>query len=179
MAPMPDTDPPPLWTAARRELVRAEALRWAGTPHANRIAVPGQGVDCVRFVFELLTVAKVCDPFPISAYDGRLGALRNVNVMEGILVEYFNAHSVCAGPPEFGDVAVFTCGDRSNHVGLCLDGGEVWHVPGKGRVGPEAWANVTKKLQGLVRFDAPGFREGMDPGKLTWAEIKARKDATA
>lgn len=163
-----------IWTPERQEAARAECRRWAGTPHMNRISVPGQGIDCIRFVFEVVIAAGILERFDLPCYRESLGILRASNVMEALMREYGNSEPVdLSGRDavhEFGDVAIFQCGAQSNHAGIVVDGA-VWHVPGKGRVGPEAWVNVAPKLQRLMRFTAPGFRQ--DIRTLTWDKIKA------
>ena len=161
-----------IWTPEAQDAARAECRRWAGTPHKNRIAVPLQGIDCIRFVFEVVIAAGVLTRFDLPAYKESLGILRTSNVMETLMREYAFSEALSAsrdGVPDFGDVAIFQCGAQSNHAGIVIDGA-VWHVPGKGRVGPEAWVNVAPKLQSLMRFTATGFRQ--DPASLTWEKIR-------
>ncbi len=152
-----------VWTPERINFARMAAKRWAGTPHKNRIAVPGPagGVDCIRFVFEVVTAAGILKPFALPHYREALGLLRASNVMETLMREYAQCESVDVEGrqtvPEFGDVAIFQCGEQSNHTGIVIDG-DVWHVPGKGRVGPDAWVNIAPKLQRLMRFTDTGFK---------------------
>ncbi len=163
--------PPTIWTPESQAAAREACQLWTGTRHANRIAVPGQGVDCIRFVFEIVIAGGILPRFTLPAYDERLGVLREKNVMETIIREYAHAERVPAdAAPEFGDVAIFKCGDQCNHAGIVIDS-QVWHVPGRSRVGPEAWPTVAKKLQCLMRFTAPGFKQ--DPATLTWEKIRA------
>ncbi len=149
------------------DLARAECARWAGTPHRNRIAVVGQGVDCLRFVFEVLIAAGVLPRFTLPRYDERLGILREKNVMEALILTH--CHATVETEPAFGDVVIFKCGAQSNHAGIIIDG-ECWHVPGRSRVGTEEWANVRKVTQSLLRLTATGFRES--PEGLTWEKIR-------
>ncbi len=164
-----------LWTPERKALARDSCRLWGGTRHHNRIAVVGQGVDCVRFVFEVLADAEVSPRFTLPRYTESLGILRARNIMERLILDHWNA-GVVPAPPEFGDVAIFKCGMQSNHIGIVMDGGDVWHVPGGGHVGPEAWGNVSKRLQSLLRFTSPGWHT--DPGKLTWDHIRTRAETT-
>jgi hypothetical protein len=165
-----------IWTEERTAAARAACQKWAGTPHRNRVAVAGYtgGVDCLRFVFEVVIAAGILPRFSLPSYNERLGILRDRNVMEPIMMEYAHCEAVDVGSrfvaPEFGDVAIFSCGPQSNHTGIVIDG-EVWHVPGRGRVGPEAWINVAPKLQRLMRFTGTGFAQ--DIKSLTWEKIRA------
>lgn len=165
-----------LWTAERQDTARTEAASWAGTPHKNRVCVKGQGVDCLRFVFEVLIVAGVVDRFSLPAYKEALGILRQTNVMEPLILEHCHAGRVevtAAAVPQFGDVVIFSCGEQSNHTGIVLDNGQVWHVPGRGRCGPDEWVNIRKRLQSLIRFTAAGFTKS--PVGLTWEQIVKTK----
>lgn len=136
----------------------------------------GQGIDCINFVFVVLAAAGVVEPFKLPRYQENLGVLRERNIMERLVLDYFNAVAVPApraAMPGFGDVVVFKCGAQSNHIGIVIDG-EVWHVPGNGRVGPEAWPNVRRTAQSLLMFTAPGFHT--DPSTMTWELIRTRAE---
>lgn len=168
----PPTQSGSVWTPERQAKARKEASRWAGTKHQNRLALPGEGIDCVHFVFEVVIAAGICPRFPIAFYDERLGALRERNIIEDLLLSHLHAESHPPDePPAFGDLVVAKCGRQTNHVGIILDG-EMWHVPGRGRVGPAGWADWKPRTQSLVRITETGFIQ--DPAALTWAAIKAK-----
>lgn len=161
----------PLWTAARQELARRECARWAGTPHFNRLAVPGQGVDCIHFVKAILAAAGIIPDFRLPWYDERLGALRTSNILETLLVEHLHAEARPPDAGQFGDVVICKAGRQTNHVGILIDG-KMWHVPGRGRVGGDSWSQWRERTQSLVTITAEGYR--MTPAGLTWPEIHAR-----
>lgn len=161
---------PPPWTESEKQLARESCQKWAGTPHRNKIAVPGTGIDCIHFVFEVVSDAGILPRFKLPLYHGNLGVLRESNVMETLCREYSFAERVAAGEaPAFGDIAIFKCGEQSNHAGIVTDGGDVWHVPGKSAVGPADWKTVAKSLQCLMRFRARGLRQSIE--SLTWEKI--------
>lgn len=161
-----------VWTPERRRSARATCKKWAGIQHLNRRAVPGIGIDCVNFVLEVLFDAGVCERRPLPFYDERLGSLRDHNVIEDLFVEHF--HAAPAMLPIFGDIVVCKCGRQTNHVGIMIDG-MMWHVPGRGRVGPESWDAWSPRVQSLVRLEGTGYRN--DPSGLTWDGIKAKLPA--
>lgn len=165
-----------IWNDTRKAAARASCKKWGGTPHYNRLAVAGTGIDCVHLVSEILRDSGIIPAgFPMPFYDERLGSLRQRNVIEDIIAAYMHADSLPPDTaPEFGDIVVCQCGRQSNHVGIIIDG-EMWHVPGRGRVGPSAWVTWKKKTQALMRLTADGFK--VDPSGLTWEAIRTRLTA--
>ncbi len=160
-----------VWTQERKALARAAASSWAGVPHQNRIAVPRVGIDCINFVCEVIIAAGIMERRRLPFYDERLGALRLRNVMEDILLAHLHADALQpTESPQFGDLVVCKCGRQTNHIGIIIDGA-FWHVPGRGRVGPEAWAVWQPRAQSLVRLTGVGFRN--DPAALTWESIRS------
>lgn len=159
------------WTPERLALARIELEAWAGTPHRNRVAIKGQGVDCIRLVCQVLFAAGIVpEPPRFPYYDERLGVLRARNIIEDILVAHLHASSQDTSTPKPGDIIVCNCGRQTNHVGLYLDG-QMWHVPGKGMVGPEPWDTWAPRTQSLVRIHATGYK--VQPGTLTWERIRS------
>jgi hypothetical protein len=160
-----------VWTPERQQRARAEAQRWAGTKHVNRLAVHGAGIDCVNLVSEILIAAGLIERRRMPFYDERLGSLRSRNVIEDILTGHLHAESIpAAAGGQFGDIVVCQCGRQTNHVGILIDG-MMWHVPGRGRVGPEAWETWRPRTQNLVRIVGIGYKA--DPAALTWDKIRA------
>lgn len=166
-----------IWTQSRQDAARAAAAAWAGTPHRNRLELPQEGVDCIRFVLAVLRAAEVLPARRLPFYDERLGMFRSRNVMEDLFVRYFHATAHRPeDPPAFGDLVVCRCGRQTNHVGIMLDQ-QLWHVPSGGHVGPEPWEIWIPRVQSLVRIDGIGFRQ--DPERLTWREILKMSDSKA
>lgn len=159
-----------VWTPERQERARRECARWAGTPHFNRLAVPGQGVDCVEFVKAVLVAAGIMPAFRLPWYDERLGALRERNIIEDLLVRHLNAEARAPDAGEFGDIVVCRAGRQTNHVGILIDG-VMWHVPGRGRCGGDLWEQWRERAQSLVALHGVGYR--VDPSTLTWTAIRA------
>jgi hypothetical protein len=160
-----------LWTDERQDRARATCRKWGGTPHVNRLALVGEGIDCIHFVAEVLIDAGIIERKKLPFYDERLGSLRSHNIIEDLLLAHLHAERLPPDSPAFGDLVVTTVGRQTNHLGIYIDGA-MWHVPGKGRVGPEAWADWRPRVQGLVRITEPGYSS--DPALLTWDAIKAK-----
>lgn len=160
-----------IWTIEAKEKARTACREWQGTPHRNRVALKGEGVDCVKFVIEVLVAAGIMTRPALPRYDERLGLLRKHNVIEDILCHYLHAEAhEPADCPAWGDVVICTVGQQSNHVGIIVDG-MVWHCPGRGAVGPEGWEDWKPKTQSLVRIRETGYRA--EP-TLTWDQIRNR-----
>jgi cell wall-associated NlpC family hydrolase len=159
-----------LWTPERLELLAAELKAWEGTPHVNRVAVRGQGVDCVRLVCQVLVAAGIIESPTLPFYDERLGVLRARNIIEDVLLTHLHGTRHEPAEAQDGDIVVCRCGRQTNHVGIFYRG-DMWHAPGKGRVGPEPWATWEARTQSLVRLHAVGYK--VPPGTLTWDAIRA------
>lgn len=175
-----------LWTPERRASAQAAAERFRGTPHRNRLCLPGEGVDCINFVLAVLRAAEIIPGHRLPSYDERLGTFRKTNVMQAIFLRYLDAEALPAEAPQaFGDLVICRCGRQTNHVGIVLENDPptrespgraefgttvMWHVPARGFVGPEAWTLWSSRVQSLVRIRTAGLQA--DPGKLTWREIR-------
>lgn len=169
------------------------AKRYQGTPHRNRIAVAGEGVDCIRFVLAVLQEAGITPGHRLPFYDERLGAFRRRNVMEAVFLRFLDAEALPPDTPgEFGDLVICKCGRQSNHVGILLENDHptredprerkfsltaFWHVPARGFVGPDDWEQWRDRVQSLVRIRSVGLRG--DPGKLTWREVRSMSNSDA
>lgn len=160
----------PVWDYNRRVSARLACQAFAGTPHHSRMAIPGTGVDCVHFVMFVLQAAGLLPKMTLPSYDDRIGRLRERNIIEDLLTEHLHCERTAS--PDFGDILVCRCGRETNHVGIVIDG-EFWHVPGRGRCGPEALANWLPRTQCFLRITAPGLKA--DPALLTAAGILARQ----
>ena len=145
-------------TSTQQTAALAEARRWLGTPHRNRMAKPGVGVDCLGFVRAILVATGTLPPFEFPFYDPSWGLGRASNIMERVLklctnVEIFPANHA----PAFGDLIIFAVGRQSNHVGIFLDGA-IWHVRTNGVVGPtHPDDDLTGHIQSIATITAPGF----------------------
>lgn len=151
--------------------------RFLGTPHFNRLAIAGEGVDCVNLVMEILIGAGIVERTRLPFYDERLGALRRRNVIEDIVMTHLHVDRIDPQEdPAFGDVVICRCGRQTNHVGMIMAGDPVMmvHVPAEGFVSLEDWTVWRHRAQSLLRIRAPGYRA--DPSKLTWQAVRGMAD---
>lgn len=163
-------NPPTLWTAEAQAAAITEARKLYGTPHRNRMAKPGVGIDCLGFVRAILVAGKILPPFEFPFYDPAWGLGRASNIMERVLRICTTADILPPDTaPQFGDLIIFAVGRQSNHVGIFLDG-DIWHVQTNYSVGPiHREDDLAGKIQCLARITAPGFRSR--PEDLTAADL--------
>lgn len=149
-----------IWTPERQAAAMKEAREWHGTPHFDRMAMKGVGVDCVNFVCAILRAAGICEPFNMPGYSTTTGLGRSENIIERILLRCF--HGEVIGEREeivFGDIVIFTVGRQSNHVGIFLDG-MIWHSMAAHLVEPMPIEQRTfDVMQSVVRLTGTGLKE--------------------
>lgn len=151
-----------LWTQPRQAMALDSAHRWQGTPHRNRVAIPGVGVDCIHFVYEVLIDAGLLERKALGTYDVDDGLyVKSDRLTRGI---EFCLHTERITPTalEFGDILVFKNGNRSAHVGILL-GNDVWHAfYGHGVLNSDLkiWR---REIDVALRLTKTGFRG--DPAK--------------
>lgn len=160
-----------IWTTERQQVARATAGKWLGTPHKNRMAKPGVGIDCLGFLREVAVDTGVLPPFDLPFYNPSWGIGREFNVIERVLLDCCHSQRVKAHEEiEFGDVVVWTVGRQSNHVGIVLDGA-VWHVQARRHCQPDPINEaMMERLQAVVRLTGEGFLRR--PETLTVEDLK-------
>lgn len=153
------------WTAEAEAEAVAQCANFRGTPHQQRRAVPGRGVDCVQFVVAVLQAAGMLPTFRWPQYRQDIGFALNRNQLGDLMVQAFNAEilPVAGWEPRTGDVGIFRCGRTSNHCGIVV-AGRFWHVTTSTPVHDTAVKAISGTLQEVVRLTAPGLRS--DPEKL-------------
>ena len=125
-----------IWTPERAALARASCQMWEGTPHVDRIAKVGVGVDCIKLVHEILVGAGVIEWREFTGYDVRAGMHSYSDRLRRILCHVLHCDCLPGNtePLLFGDVLVFTTGRRSGHVGFYEHigapevAGYIWHA---------------------------------------------------
>lgn len=163
-----------IWTPERITLAQAELERWAGTPHRNRMAKPGVGIDCIHFVFKVANAAGIAPTFEMPYYNVRWGVGRAFNVLERVITKCFHVESIrdrCQWKP--GDMVIFQVGEHSNHIGLLWHqhGLGVWHAQtGKGVIFSPLNDEIKKTVQVCLRFTGLGMK--LDPATLHADEFK-------
>ena len=167
---LPSEAHPEVWTPERRELALNYAHTWRGTPHVDRIAIRGVGIDCVNFVCGALMTCGVCQAFTLPYYDPAWGIGRRNNVLERVAVQcLFSRIIQDTEPLEFGDIGIFRVGRQSNHVGIVLND-EMWHVSLGRMVEPEPITRrLQERLQSVIRVQAVGLSR--HPETLTQEEL--------
>jgi cell wall-associated NlpC family hydrolase len=161
-----------IWTEERRSKARDAAKQWEGTPHQNRMAKPGVGIDCLGLLRVVAVAAGILPEFEMPFYDPRWGYGREFNIIERVLEECCHARRLEAHEPvEFGDVVVWTVGRQSNHVGIMIDDA-IWHVQAKRFVqGDEFTTALQSGIQAVMRITADGFIRR--PESLTAEDLRA------
>jgi cell wall-associated NlpC family hydrolase len=162
--------PPSLWTPEVQALGLAEAQRWHGTQHRDRMAKVGVGIDCLYFVREILVAAGLLPSWRFPFYKPAWGVGRDFNVMERVFLKCCHARVLDDGEPWLdGDILVFSVGRQSNHVGMIL-GGQVWHsVAARGVENVDLDHSITDAMQSVLRLVEPGFISR--PEELTPADF--------
>lgn len=157
------------WKSKELAELLNEARRWEGTPHRDRMAKPGVGIDCLFFLRELAVFAGVLPPFQMPFYRPIWGVGREFNVIERVLLTCCHAVKLDpAEPLQDGDAVIFTVGKQSNHVALVLDG-MLWHSVADQGVTADP-LTTGQPWQSVVRLTAPGFIRR--PETLTAADLK-------
>lgn len=116
-----------VWTEERRKLAMACLFKWHGTPHKNRIAVVGIGIDCIKLLAELLMDAGIVERVTFGSYTVEDGLFEASDRLQKVIEHAFHVQIIHTEEMQFGDVAVFTTGRRSAHVGF-HDGRDIWHA---------------------------------------------------
>lgn len=151
----PETPP---CTALELEALRGTLLFWQGTPHRDRMAKVGVGIDCIGLVRECFVAAGLVEPFELPYYNPRMGLGRANNVMERVFLACTDAVAIDPekGDPADGDVLIWRVGRQSNHCGIYLDG-KAWHVMARAKVRPDPWEPLRHDMQSFIRLRARGF----------------------
>ena len=158
--------PPPL------PAMLEEAKRWEGTPHRNRMAKPGVGVDCLHLLRALAVAAEWLPPFQFPYYDPTWGIGRKSNVISRVILRCCHARALAATEPlATGDVAIWAVGRQSNHCGIVI-AGDVWHAQaGRLVCGEPITEEMRARFETVLRIEAPGFHRR--PETLTIDDFKA------
>lgn len=115
-----------IWTPDRRALAIASCQKWRGTPHKNRVAEIGVGIDCIKFVHEILVDSHIIDRQEFSNYPIQEGMFGKSDKLKNALAMALYAEPFPIETHQFGDIAVFKNGMMAGHVGF-LDDTHVWH----------------------------------------------------
>lgn len=164
-----------IWTPARQATARATAEKWAGTPHRDRMAKVGVGIDCLYLMREIAVDAGILPAWDFPYYHPGWGVGRQFNIIERIFtkcchVERATTEEINEGRLQFGDILVFRVGRQSNHVGMAMDG-RCFHSQARHLVTFTPLAEpVIDRLQSVLRFTDAGFK--MRPENLTHQDFQ-------
>lgn len=115
-----------IWTPERQAIALATLNRWHGTPHRNRAATLGVGIDCAQLVNEILIDAGIVERIELGAYDVVDGLHNQSHRLAKAIERLLNVEQVSKDSPEFGDIAIYRTGTRSGHCGFYA-GARIWH----------------------------------------------------
>jgi hypothetical protein len=147
-----------IWTEERKALARQSFAKWHGTPHRDRIAIVGVGIDCINYIVEILTDATIVDRRPFNGYKLDHGTFKQSQRLHAAVTNALHvvplAHDA---PPEFGDIWSFATGQRSGH---CAIVGEdcLWHAMGNNRVTFTELARWKPELDTAYRITSCGWK---------------------
>lgn len=147
------------WTPEAEAAALTTCENFRNTPHMQRRAIPGRGVDCVQFVVAVLQGAGIVPPFTWPQYRQDIGFRIQRNQLGDLMAEVFHADAVPVEGwvPRTGDVGIFRCGRTSNHCGIFV-AGRFWHVTTTSPVHDCNVRVVVGSLQEVVRFTKAGLR---------------------
>ena len=146
-----------IWTPERIAAAQTEAHRWHGTPHRDRMALPGIGIDCINYVYEILIAAQILERAPLGYYNTRVGLHDGNDRLKRAFKECATVLEQPASDPQFGDIVIFKTGAFSGHCGIVLTGGDIWHSLAGRTVTRSNFAEWIPKIDCLLRIEQEGL----------------------
>jgi len=149
-----------VWTPDRINAARIEMEKWLGTPHVNRIAEVGVGVDCIKFVLAVFRSVGVIPHVDFYGYNLTAGMWKESTNLQDTMLRCLHAEWVTADY-KFGDIFILRTGKRSAHCGIYTDDGYIWHALGGRCVTKSDFSVWKREIIGMVRVVKDGFK--LDP----------------
>lgn len=146
-----------IWTTERQAIARKEAARWIGTPHRDRLAKLGIGIDCINYVNEILIATEIVPRAPIGHYNTIIGLHEPSDRLKRAIklcVECDDYPATTA--PEFGDIVIFKTGKFSGHCGIIIDGA-ICHSLANRTVTQSLFAEWQHEIDCFLRIKAIGL----------------------
>lgn len=148
-------------TPAQIDAARAECYRWLGTPHRNKMARLGVGIDCVHFAARVYqAVGLLPSDFQMPPYDPDTGLHNPSDLMSQLIRDLFpSVVEVPIDAVSDGDVLVFQTGRCSAHIGIYLRSepeaeiGDVWHSLAFRSVTRSPWVLWRDKVKRVLRWN--------------------------
>lgn len=157
-----------VWTPERQELARVSCLKWHGTPHRDRMASVGQGVDCVNFIAQVLFDAGTIDDARLPTYTTSDGMWAESTRLQEAILACVRGDWIEAGSGyEFGDVLVLKTGRRSAHCAFYSGDDYIWHALAGRFVTRSDLALWAKEICGAIRLTATGLKQSPCAADLT------------
>lgn len=147
-----------IWTEERKERAGACCRKWHGTPHADKIAILGVGIDCIHFLTEIIFDTMIAERREFSGYKLDHGLHSVSQRLSRALEASLHVERVTAEDTTFGDVWIFRTGGRSGHCGF-YDGHTVWHALSGHRVTPSQGNHWIREVEFFYRFTGIGWKQ--------------------
>jgi hypothetical protein len=107
---------------------------WRGTPFAQGEAIPGRGVDCVRFIEAVLVGCGAIKPVPMPPYTCRGGGpemlaafLQVMAAIPEMTPIWSRSSGAPPPPPARGRVLLVSSGKALHHLAILAEPPTVWH----------------------------------------------------
>ncbi len=147
-----------IWTEEKKKIAMATCAKWRGTPHRNRIAIVGLGIDCIKFVNEILCDSEIIDRTVFGGYDLNEGMLGESERLIVAIESLLNVERVENQEYQFGDLMVFKTGGISGHCGFC-DGERIWHALSGNYVTNGQMKLWIHRIEVIFRIKKTGLKE--------------------
>lgn len=138
---------------------KASCAKWRGTPHKNRIAEVGVGVDCIKFVHEVIVDSGIIPRQEFGGYSIHEGTFGMSDVLKNTLEAALNVERVEIENHAFGDIAVFKNGMMAGHCGFVTET-HLWHALANKIVTPSQFNLWAHEIDFLFRVTEMGMKIG-------------------
>lgn len=146
-----------VWTPSARELAMRSLHKWHGTPHKNRLNIPGIGIDCIKLVAEVLVDSEIVNRLPYGSYSVEHGLFEPSDRLQKVIECAFHVERVAIAEHHFGDIPIFRTGKRSAHMGF-LDDENIWHALANRSVTHSNFNLWSRDVDVLYRITARGWK---------------------
>lgn len=132
---------------------------WVGTPHRDRMAKAGVGVDCVNLVIEaIIHIGKVPRPTALPSYDSRVGIHEESERLASCIAAAVHCEEVAHTATEAGDIFVCRTGKAASHCGIFVDRDTILHAVARRHVKCEPALRWRGRMAKIYRMSEPGWR---------------------
>jgi cell wall-associated NlpC family hydrolase len=150
-----------IWKPEEVEAAITAAKTWRGTPHKNRVAIKGKGVDCIKFCLLVCVEAGFLQQFKFPKYDTNIGRRGAEDIIMKNLDQAFYLMRLSGDiEPQDGDLCVFRADFSCNHVGIYLKK-NLWQCLWNRTVEPYPYQDWRKHVHTIMRWQSREFK--IDP----------------